>query len=200
MLPGYPAGVAATSPPYPTLGWATTQVYPAREATDRAPRAGRRPPRPRGRVRPDQDPGRLRLAVQCRGHRSGADRGVGRGRVHRPPAEPGLGGTTRCGEKPPDPGHRPACLCAGLSGAVRDQRLGIARLTAALADRTLPRRAAVLRQVRLADPRRVRLRPSGTDGIAPGGELALQADQRPQRAVDGTGDEHRFRGVGRVHE
>ena len=22
-------GVAATSPPYPTLGWATTQVYPA---------------------------------------------------------------------------------------------------------------------------------------------------------------------------
>ena len=29
MLPGYPAGVAATSPPYPTLGWATTQVYPA---------------------------------------------------------------------------------------------------------------------------------------------------------------------------
>ena len=23
-------GVAATSPPYPTLGWATTQVYPAR--------------------------------------------------------------------------------------------------------------------------------------------------------------------------
>ncbi len=30
MLPGYPAGVAATSPPHPTLGWATTQVYPAR--------------------------------------------------------------------------------------------------------------------------------------------------------------------------
>ena len=29
MLPGYPAGVAATSPPYPTPGWATTQVYPA---------------------------------------------------------------------------------------------------------------------------------------------------------------------------
>jgi len=25
-------GVAATSPPYPTPGWATTQVYPAREA------------------------------------------------------------------------------------------------------------------------------------------------------------------------
>lgn len=25
-------GVTATSPPYPTLGWATTQVYPAREA------------------------------------------------------------------------------------------------------------------------------------------------------------------------
>ena len=24
-------GVAATSPPYPTPGWATTQVYPARE-------------------------------------------------------------------------------------------------------------------------------------------------------------------------
>ena len=23
-------GVAATSPPYPTPGWATTQVYPAR--------------------------------------------------------------------------------------------------------------------------------------------------------------------------
>ena len=27
-------GVAATSPPYPTLGWATTQVYPARAAGD----------------------------------------------------------------------------------------------------------------------------------------------------------------------
>ena len=25
-------GVAATSPPYPTPGWATTPVYPAREA------------------------------------------------------------------------------------------------------------------------------------------------------------------------
>ena len=25
-------GVAATSPPYPTPGWATTQVYPARQA------------------------------------------------------------------------------------------------------------------------------------------------------------------------
>ena len=32
MLPGYPAGVAATSPPYPTPGWATTQVYPAHSA------------------------------------------------------------------------------------------------------------------------------------------------------------------------
>ena len=27
-------GVAATSPPYPTLGWATTQVYPARNTRD----------------------------------------------------------------------------------------------------------------------------------------------------------------------
>ena len=27
-------GVAATSPPYPTLGWATTQVYPARNSLD----------------------------------------------------------------------------------------------------------------------------------------------------------------------
>ena len=27
-------GVAATSPPYPTLGWATTQVYPARISPD----------------------------------------------------------------------------------------------------------------------------------------------------------------------
>ena len=35
MLPGYPAGVAATSPPYPTPGWATTQVYPAREAREK---------------------------------------------------------------------------------------------------------------------------------------------------------------------
>ena len=34
MLPGYPAGVAATSPPYPTPGWATTQVYPARREAD----------------------------------------------------------------------------------------------------------------------------------------------------------------------
>ena len=28
-------GVAATSPPYPTLGWATTQVYPARKSRHR---------------------------------------------------------------------------------------------------------------------------------------------------------------------
>ena len=27
-------GVAATSPPYPTLGWATTQVYPAQLAAN----------------------------------------------------------------------------------------------------------------------------------------------------------------------
>ena len=27
-------GVAATSPPYPTPGWATTQVYPARITRD----------------------------------------------------------------------------------------------------------------------------------------------------------------------
>ena len=27
-------GVAATSPPYPTPGWATTQVYPARNSRD----------------------------------------------------------------------------------------------------------------------------------------------------------------------
>ena len=26
-------GVAATSPPYPTPGWATTQVYPARNSS-----------------------------------------------------------------------------------------------------------------------------------------------------------------------
>jgi len=31
-------GVAATSPPYPTPGWATTQVYPA-QGRPRAPRA-----------------------------------------------------------------------------------------------------------------------------------------------------------------
>ena len=32
-------GVAATSPPYPTPGWATTQVYPARitRLSDQAP-------------------------------------------------------------------------------------------------------------------------------------------------------------------
>src|SRR5208337_4505586 len=30
-------GVAATSPPYPTLGWATTQVYPARITGESAP-------------------------------------------------------------------------------------------------------------------------------------------------------------------
>ena len=28
-------GVAATSPPYPTPGWATTQVYPARNSAKR---------------------------------------------------------------------------------------------------------------------------------------------------------------------
>ena len=41
-------GVAATSPPYPTLGWATTQVYPARITPD----TGLRPPglRPHWRV------------------------------------------------------------------------------------------------------------------------------------------------------
>jgi len=32
-------GVAATSPPYPTPGWGTTQVYPARNS----PRLGLRP-------------------------------------------------------------------------------------------------------------------------------------------------------------
>ena len=32
-------GVAATSPPYPTLGWATTQVYPARITRDTGLRA-----------------------------------------------------------------------------------------------------------------------------------------------------------------
>ena len=50
-------GVAATSPPYPTLGWATTQVYPARGARPRGaldpaepwrPRRTPRSPRPRG--------------------------------------------------------------------------------------------------------------------------------------------------------
>ena len=71
-------------------------------------------------------------------------------------------------------------------------------LTAALADQTLPRLAAVLRQIRPGDPRRVRLRPGGTAGIAPGGEFVVQADQRPRRAVDGVGDERRFRGMGRV--
>ena len=34
-------GVAATSPPYPTPGWATTQVYPARcPPTPMPPRGG----------------------------------------------------------------------------------------------------------------------------------------------------------------
>ena len=40
-------GVAATSPPYPTPGWATTQVYPARITPqltpDYAPDTGLRP-------------------------------------------------------------------------------------------------------------------------------------------------------------
>jgi len=69
-------------------------------------------------------------------------------------------------------------------------------LTAALADQTLQRLAAVLRQIRHGGPRRVRLRPRGTTGIAPGGEFVVQADQRPWRAIDRTGDEHRFRGMG----
>ena len=42
-------GVAATSPPYPTLGWATTQVYPARNSPGKGQRLerddGRRLPR-----------------------------------------------------------------------------------------------------------------------------------------------------------
>ena len=48
-------GVAATSPPYPTLGWATTQVYPARELRGwwTRKRGGVIPPSlPRGRVEP----------------------------------------------------------------------------------------------------------------------------------------------------
>ena len=120
-------------------------------------------------------------------------------RVHRPPGEPGPGGTKRRREKPPDPGDRPPCLCAGLSGAVHDQRRrALHDLTASLADQTLPRRLRVLRQLRPGDPRRVRLRPHRTDGIAPGGEPAVQADRRPRRALDGAGDEHRFRGMGRL--
>ena len=37
-------GVAATSPPYPTPGWATTPVYPASQSVDPSPRSyeGRR--------------------------------------------------------------------------------------------------------------------------------------------------------------
>ena len=37
MLPGYPAGVAATSPPYPTPGWATP-VYPAQSVSKASPK------------------------------------------------------------------------------------------------------------------------------------------------------------------
>ena len=44
-------GVAATSPPYPTLGWATTQVYPAPSLPNRSdPQASQASPRP---VAPD---------------------------------------------------------------------------------------------------------------------------------------------------
>jgi DNA replication protein DnaC len=39
--------------------------------------------------------------------------------------------------------------------------------------------AAVLRQIRPGDPRRVRIRPPGAAGIASGGEFIVQADQRP---------------------
>ena len=39
-------GVAATSPPYPTPGWATTQVYPAPRPPDPEAR-GPRPEAPR---------------------------------------------------------------------------------------------------------------------------------------------------------
>src|SRR5271157_2928006 len=41
-------GVAATSPPYPTPGWATTQVYPARGSNRSDPEARDPEARPRG--------------------------------------------------------------------------------------------------------------------------------------------------------
>src|SRR5262249_40796887 len=164
----------------------------------RPSRAADRPPHPRRRLRRDQDLGRLRLAGQCGGGRSAPDRDVGRGRVHRPSPEPGLGGPERRRQESSDPGHRPECLCAGLSGALRDQRGGAARPDGGVGGPDTIEAAAGLQQVRPDDPRRVRLRPGGTAGIAPGGELAVQADQRPEWAVDGLGDEHRFRGMGRV--
>ena len=58
-----------------------------------------------------------------------------------------------------------------------------------------------IRGFRPLDPRRVRLRPRGARRGRSGGELALQADQRAKpAALDGAGDEHRLRGVGRVPE
>ena len=71
-------------------------------------------------------------------------------------------------------------------------------LTAALADQTLPRRLRYYAKFDLVILDEFGFDRRGTAGIAPGGELVVQADQRPQRAVDGVGDEHRLRGVGRV--
>ena len=75
----------------------------------------------------------------------------------------------------------------------------LAHLTAALADQTLPQRLREYARVDL-----LILDEFGFDRIEraearPGGEPALQGDRRAQpAALDGAGDEHRLRGVGRV--
>ena len=53
-------GVAATSPPYPTPGWETTQVYPARGGD---PDPAEETPTPRRRPRGGHEPGRTIVVV-----------------------------------------------------------------------------------------------------------------------------------------
>src|SRR5208337_4266226 len=81
-------GVAATSPPYPTPGWATTQVYPAPDLLDEG--APRRADRPHSGLHDDRPGGRG-------GHGRCADGDAGRPALH------GLAGRR---SRAPDDGRR----------------------------------------------------------------------------------------------
>ncbi len=57
---------------------------------------------------------------------------------------------------------------------------------------------AVLCTLRLVDHRRIRLRPAGATGFATGDQPAVQDHRRPHSAIDVSGDQRRFRALGRV--
>ena len=75
----------------------------------------------------------------------------------------------------------------------------LADLTAALADQTLPRRLREYARFDLLIIDEFGFDRIERQRVAAGGELAVQADRRPEPAAfDGVGDEHRLRGVGRL--